>query len=140
VERDRELDVLDAVGSAGVSFLLFNRPRSVTDVGLAVAEQHEPVAGPGAVHRDRDIRGNVVVEELGDEPRSVMVPLRFSAVELVSPPPSSSLQAAATSASTAIIARTSRPSLRFPIGASLSSGPVVARKVSSGGERPPAQT
>ena len=55
--------------------------------------------------------------------------LRFWAVEPLAPPvlpvspPLSSLHAAATSASTAIIARTSRPFLRFPIRTSLSSGP-----------------
>ena len=63
-----------------------------------------------------------------EEPEIVMVPLRFWAVEplappvLPVPPPSSLLHAAATSANTATVARTSRPLLRFPIPTSLSSG------------------
>src|SRR4029453_8433412 len=64
-----------------------------------------PVPGPSTVietaEETSSLKSSATRLVIGctvDEPEIVMVPLRFSAVELVSPPPSSSLQAAATSA------------------------------------------
>ena len=117
---------------------------------LAVAEQDEPVTGARAVHRDRDVGGHVLVEELGDQARDrlhrrgaeiVMVSAQVLGASSrwrprvlpVPPPLSSLLHAAATSANTATIARTSRPFLRFPIPTSLSGGHTIGGTLSGDG-------
>ena len=98
-----------------------------------------PVPGPSTVIETSEDTSSLkssatrlVIGCTVEEPEIVMVPLRSWAVEplappvLPVPPPSSSLlHAAATSANTATVARTSRPFLRFPIPTSLSCGHTI---------------
>ncbi len=56
VERDRQLEVLDAGLLAVRHLLLEDRPRGVRDVGFAAAELLEAAAGAGDADRDLDRR------------------------------------------------------------------------------------
>ena len=68
VVRDRELDVVDTPVGARRLLVVLDRTRRVGDVGLALAEEHEPVTGAGAVDAHLHV-GVLLGEQLGHQVR-----------------------------------------------------------------------